>query len=166
MLDHLGYRTGAQRHHRRTAGHGLDHHHAERLLPLDREDQAARAGQQVPLGGRVGDAEHLVGVGQPGPDLPIEVPRLDRLGALAGQHHRQPGGVRGVQRQMRRLVRVVAAEEEGEVLLVFPVRPGVQAQRVVHGAHPVQVGGERQTVSQSPRPNLRRKSDSQFVAPR
>ena len=39
FVDHLGHRAAAPRDHRRAAGHRLDHHEAERLGPVDREQQ-------------------------------------------------------------------------------------------------------------------------------
>ena len=49
LLDHLGHRAVAGRDHRRPAGHRLDHHQAERLLPLDREERRARVLEQLDL---------------------------------------------------------------------------------------------------------------------
>ena len=46
IVDHLGHRAAVERDHRRAAGHRLDHHQAERLRPVDREQQRMRAGQE------------------------------------------------------------------------------------------------------------------------
>ena len=96
VLDHLGHRAAAQRHHRGTAGHRLDHHHPERLLPLDGEQQAAGAGEQPALGGRVGDAEHMVGRAEPrlrprGQSIPSPAaPRTCRPGPAACRRRGRP----------------------------------------------------------------------------
>ena len=108
-----------QGHDRRAAGHRLDHHHAERLVPQDREDQAAGPGEQAAL----------LGAGRrrrprPRParaaarSRPGVVLLLDRLGALAGQEDPDPGRARRVDREVRALCRVETTEEEDVVVLV------------------------------------------------
>jgi hypothetical protein len=136
--DDLRHRAAPQRDHGRAAGHGLDHHQAERLLPADREQHRAGPRQQVPLGGGVGDPEQLGVLAEPGLDLLLQVGQLERLAALAGQHDRQPGRPGGVDGQVRSLVGVHPAEEQDEVLLVRPERERARPDRVVHGGGPGQ----------------------------
>ena len=49
VVDHLGHGAPAGRDHRRPAGHRLDHHEPERLLPRDREERRARVLEQLDL---------------------------------------------------------------------------------------------------------------------
>ena len=49
VVDHLGDRAAAERHHRRAAGHRFDHHQAERLGPVDGEQQRRGAAEEVAL---------------------------------------------------------------------------------------------------------------------
>ena len=49
VVDHLGHRAAVERDHRRAAGHRLDHHQAERLRPVDREQQRVGARQECRL---------------------------------------------------------------------------------------------------------------------
>src|SRR5512133_3520507 len=46
VLDDFGYRSAAVRDHRRAARHGLDHHEAERLGPVDRKHERPRATEE------------------------------------------------------------------------------------------------------------------------
>ncbi len=95
VLDHFLDRAAAQRHHRGAAGHGLDHHDAERLFPADGEQQAAGAREQFPFGDRVGFPEDVVGIGEQGLDLLGEERLLRRLVAFTGEDQLDPGLVRG-----------------------------------------------------------------------
>src|SRR5262249_36498404 len=49
VLDHLRHGPPPRGDHRRAAGHRLDHHEAEGLLPLDREQRRARVLEQLDL---------------------------------------------------------------------------------------------------------------------
>src|SRR6266700_3614224 len=141
VLHHLGHRAAAQRDHGCPAGHGLDHHDPERLVPLDREDQAAGARQQVFLLLGVGLAEPL-GVGpQQRADALLEVALLRGLVALGGHHDRVAGLARRLDRQVGRLLRVHAPEEEAEVVLMGVVGVLVHGDAVVDHACPAQVLG-------------------------
>ena len=75
MLDHLGDRAVTRGDHRRPARHRLDHHQAERLLPLDREERRPRVLEQLDLLPVVDLAEEL------DPVRRTEV-RLDELGEV------------------------------------------------------------------------------------
>ncbi len=46
VVDHFGHRAAIERDDRRAAGHGLDHHQAERLRPIDRNEQHDGAAQE------------------------------------------------------------------------------------------------------------------------
>jgi len=86
--DDLRHRAPVQRHDRCTGGHRLDQHHAERLVPADRQQQAAGVPQQFPGPPPVGVEHHLGARTDHRRDDLLEVPALDGLGALAGQHER------------------------------------------------------------------------------
>ena len=47
VAQHLGHRAAPHRDHRRAARQGLGHHQAERLGPIDREQQRRGAAQQL-----------------------------------------------------------------------------------------------------------------------
>ena len=70
VLDDLGRGAAAERHHRRAAGHGLDHHQTERLGPVDGEQQRLRPAEKGGLLG-VADLAHELhqGIVQQRPDL-------------------------------------------------------------------------------------------------
>src|SRR6266498_1500110 len=140
VLDHLRHRAAAQGDHGRAAGHRLDHHDPERLVPLDREDQAAGACQQILLLLGVGLAEPF-GVGaQQGAHALFEVALLGGLVALGGDHDRVAGLARRLDRQVRGLLRADPPEEQAEVLLLLLERVLVHRDGVVDAALPGQVG--------------------------
>lgn len=137
--DHLRDRAAAQGDDGRATDHRLDHHDAERLLPLDREQQATGARQQLSLADRVGLAEHVVVVGEQRPHAVLEVLLFRGLTAFAGQYQRDAGLVRGPQRQVRTLVRRIPAQKQCVVMLFGLERPLVDAQRIVYAANPIQL---------------------------
>ncbi len=49
VLDHLRHRAAVIGHHRRAAGHGLDHHQAEGLGPVHREQQRRGLAEELGL---------------------------------------------------------------------------------------------------------------------
>ena len=49
IFDDFRHRAAIERDHRRAAGHGFDHHQAERLRPIDRNQQSDRAAQEIPI---------------------------------------------------------------------------------------------------------------------
>src|SRR5882757_1898723 len=63
MLDDLRYRATAISNHRRAARHRLDHHQAERLGPVDRNQQGDRAAEELRLIG-VADLADIFDVGR------------------------------------------------------------------------------------------------------
>ena len=124
----------------RAAGHGLDHHQAERLLPGDREERAAGALQQPHLL-LVGDlAEVLDVVAEVGRDLALEVLALELVVHLAGDLQRRAGlpgdldGARGA------LVGREASQEQQVVAAPGAERVGVEVERVRAVVEPRQLG--------------------------
>src|SRR5690606_34786649 len=95
----------------RPTGHRLDHHHAERLVPLNGEDQAPCAGEQLTLHRGVRFTDVLHARAEPRLDLGFEVGLLQGLVALAGQDDAAPSTPGRVDRQVRALVRVEATKE-------------------------------------------------------
>ncbi len=61
VVDHLGGRPLGEGQDRRAAGQGLDHDHAERLVPPDGEQERRGAGQQLQLA-LVGHLAQVVGI--------------------------------------------------------------------------------------------------------
>src|SRR5437764_2462405 len=59
LVDHLRHRAGSKRDDRRTAGHRLDHDQAERLGPIDGEQQGCGTRQKLLLGLVVDLADQL-----------------------------------------------------------------------------------------------------------
>ena len=47
VVDHFRHRAAIEGDDRRAAGHGFDHHQAERLRPIDRHQQRDRAAQKL-----------------------------------------------------------------------------------------------------------------------
>ena len=124
VVDDLGYRTAPGRDDRRPARHRLDHHQPERLLPVDRRDERARAHEQLDLV-RVADlADVLDRPAEMRADELVEVADLERLAALRGDLQREPGLERDGERAVRSLVRAHASEED-EV-----VAAGLAAERI------------------------------------
>jgi len=66
LVDHFAHSSAVQRHNRRPACHGFDHHHAERFLPLHGKHQASRTGEQLALAGRIDLTAYVVVLTQQG----------------------------------------------------------------------------------------------------
>ena len=120
--DDLGHRAVGQGDHRRAARHRLDHHHAERLVPEDGEEQAACPGEQPALLRCVGVADVDRVRPEPRRDLGLVELLLGRLGALAGEEDPDPGRARRVDREVRALGLVEPPEEEDVVVLAVAER--------------------------------------------
>ena len=87
VIDDLGGSPFGKGQHRCATGHGLDHHHAERLVPTDRETERRRPGQQFELA-LVGHLAEVPGIGpEQGLHLLGEVVHLPRLPHLGGQEY-------------------------------------------------------------------------------
>lgn len=111
-LDQLPSRTTAKGDGGRAAGHRLEQHEAEGLGPLQREHQTARAARQAILH-RAGGFTHVL-------DAPTQ-PRFDQprvvillIGRGPGRRDQQARAqpIGNIDRQMRPLVRMKAAEKE------------------------------------------------------
>ena len=87
-VDHFGCGPFGEGQHRCAARHRLDHHHAERLVPPDGEQEGRRPGQELELA-FVGDLAEVDGVGsEQGLDLLGEVLASPTLADLGG--HEDP----------------------------------------------------------------------------
>ncbi len=135
IADDLVDGPAGKRQHRRAAGHRLDHHQAEWLVPLDREQQRPRARQQRVLHRaiRLADVLDLLAV-YPWPDLVLPVIVKDRLN-FAGQLEADTGEPGGFDGQVRTFAGRHASEKRD--VIVFLVRKHVVGHRnaVVHEVH-------------------------------
>ena len=142
VLDDLRRRAAAEGHHRRAAGHGLDHHQAERFGPVDGEQQGlgpAQEGGLLMVTDLADEFDQRIGVDHRLDDgLPIDpIGRVD-LGRDLQRLVESGGDVDGAVRPL--LGRDAA--KEGQIA-VGPRREAVEVagHPVVHGGFPV---GQRQ----------------------
>ncbi|CAM2163741.1 hypothetical protein BO443_120084 [Burkholderia orbicola] len=137
VLDHFRHGAAVERDDRRAAGHRLDHHQAERLRPVDREQQRLRAGQERRLLCFVDLADEF--------DVRLAEQRLDHflevvgvgLVDLRGDLQRQPALRGDADRGVDALFGTDPAEEREVFGLHVRLRREQRVgQPVVHGAGP------------------------------
>jgi hypothetical protein len=126
--------------HRRATRHRLSHHDPEVLLPLDREEQAARSRQQVLLGGGVRLTDPVDIWSETRLDLSLEIVMLARFVALPRKHERPARFPSRIDRKVWPFLGAHAAEEEHELVLVCAERIFLHRDRVVHRCNPRHVG--------------------------
>src|SRR5581483_9350671 len=139
VLDDLRHRAAARREHGSPARHRLDHHEAERLLPVDREERREGAGEEVALLGLRHLSEVLDPAAEARADEAVEVRLLERLALLARDPEGQPGRTRDLDRQVAALLRAHPAEEEEVALLRGAERVRLDVDGVRHVREPRQV---------------------------
>lgn len=112
VVDDLGNAAPTERDHRRSAGHRLDHDHAEGLVPGDREEHRGCAGEELALLRGVGLPQVDRVIAQPGCHLPVEVLPLGGLDELARESDPPPAGPCGVDRGVGALLGCEPADPE------------------------------------------------------
>ena len=117
ILDNLFDGSAGERENRRAARHRFDHDEAERLLPLNREEERPRSREQPIFLRRIRFADVLdLAAVDVWSDFVLPVGLEDRLD-LAGDLQPDPRKARGLDRQVRSLARRDAAEEGDVVVL-------------------------------------------------
>ena len=142
VLDDFGRRAAAEGHDRRAAGHGLDHHQAEGLGPVDREQQRVRSAQErglLMVADLADELDQRIGVDHRLDDrLPIGLVRRVDLGRhLQWLVQRR----RDLDRPVRPLFGRYPAQEGEVALRLRREAIGLAGHAVVHGGLPV---GQRQ----------------------
>ena len=140
IVDDLRDRATPGRHDRCAAGHRLDHHHAERLIPRDREHQAGRPRIQLALerGIRLPDIFRVRA--QQRTHLTVEVLLLGRLVELAGEDDAASRAPCRLDRGVGALIGAESPHPQHVALLRLAEGKAAQVDRVVDVAHPIQVG--------------------------
>ena len=74
MLDDLRHRPARERDDRRAARERFDHHHAERLRPIDGKEERARAAEELLFAGLADLADELdERIGEERRDVSLEI---------------------------------------------------------------------------------------------
>ncbi len=139
VRHHLGDRAAAARQHRGAAGHRFDHHQAERLGPIDREDQRARVAQEGDFLLVVDLADELDSRAQERLDLLVEE-RLILRADLGRDHQPHAGPPRQPDRHVGPFFLRHAAEEHQVITAAGADAVGAERQPVMDGADPARVG--------------------------
>src|SRR6185436_13365273 len=137
-LEDLGDGAAGEREDGRPAGHRLDHDQAERLRPVDREHERARAAEKRALLPLVDLADELDSrLAEERPDDLLEVDLVGSLGDLRGDLERHARAARDLDGAVATLLGRDPAEERQIVARGFVERVEVAREAVVDGRLPV-----------------------------
>ena len=136
VLHHLGNRAAPARDHRRAAGERFDHHQSERLRPVNREEQRARASQKPRLVVAADLPQELDVTAEQRANRFLAVRAVDGVD-LRSDLERQAGRRGDANRRIDAFLRRDAAEKREVASVAASHREARDRQAVMNGRVPV-----------------------------